>query len=108
MYDNKQIVLEPLVYSSLFDFPLRIEEIKRYSSQSELSHAQIKKTCASLYPLLQEHDGYYYLGNKSQVEKRLRGMPYASEKFDQALSLVRLLQFIPSVSLVALSGNVAL
>lgn len=109
MYDSKRGVLEPLIYSSLFSFPLTSEEIRRFSSENNMTVNDVKRIAASLYPLVQEEKGYYFLnGQERSVSERLRGIEDAKRKYDKALTVVKYLSYLPTIKLVALSGSSAL
>lgn len=109
MYESNRNVLDPLLYSSLFSFPLTLSEIVRFSPQKGLTESTAYKQLEQLAPYVKTHDNYYFLSDQeSSVTKRKKGVLDAEKKFALALRVCSLLRFCPTVMAIALSGSVAL
>lgn len=106
MLNNNRFVLEPLIYSSLFHFPLTAEEIRRYSPKKAISLVQVKDSLAALEPFVSEKDGLYALTGGKTV-KRVPDAVYLSQKREKAMRLVKLWSWLPSVIMIGISGSVA-
>jgi hypothetical protein len=101
-----QTICCALLYASLFDYPLRLEEIKDWCLASNGKTQDItKKDLVSFY----SYEGYYSTKGNIQhlVNRRKNAELVSSQKFKIAQTAVHALRCIPTILLVGISGGVA-
>lgn len=104
LQDLKKSILQTIIYSDIFDYPLTRNEIWRFlinnPSEMELSnlpHSIVKK------------DGFYYLRNRRDiVSKRLKREKESNKKLHLAKKIISELLIIPTVELIGISGALAM
>jgi hypothetical protein len=106
---KKIAALWTLTYSDLYAFPLTIAEVVRYWEGAEtITENECRDALISLYPLIRERSGYYFLaGREKIVSRRVRRQRYVQEKKQLAEKVARILGKIPTVYLIGISGSVA-
>ena len=97
--------LTPILYYSIFNHPLKKDEIFKYSSTDDL-----KKVTDQLSELIEDDiiaqsDEYFYFGNVSQIQKRINGELAASKVKDKAMNRAKLIYRFPYIEGVAFSGS---
>lgn len=111
-----QAILRTLIYSDIFDFPLRISEIHRYligfsCSEEELSKLLYTNNAnATEYTRMgiNQWQGYFYLGDKKEmVAQRIKKEKIAKDKLEKAKKLTAILKIIPWIKMVTVTGRVA-
>lgn len=111
-----QAVLKTLIYSDIFDFPLRISEVHRYliglrcleEELSKLLYTNNTNVNESARMKIREWQGYFYLGDKKwMATQRIKREKIAQEKLEKAKKLTAFLKIIPWIKLVAVTGRVA-
>lgn len=112
MFPSGQIgVYTTLAYAAYFSTPLTLSEIHYwYTGPKSLTQTAVRKAVQNLLSagFIRRVGEYYTLSSLTPDLKTLNRRRTASEK--KALSLrpfIRLLSFVPTVSLVALTGSVA-
>ena len=100
-------ILQTLVYSDIFDYPLTIDELHRFlvvpSSLDDVEQCMVMIKGISL------KDGYYYLEGRSEiVELRQRRAAASRKVFKRAMFYGRILGALPFVRMVALTGSLAM
>lgn len=109
MMQTQRAILQTVIYSDLFDFPLKPEELWFFlKSNKRLSR---KFFLSTLYNLesISEHDGFYVLKNrKSIVKQRQHREAISQKKLLLAERMVKFLSFIPSILLIGISGSLAM
>ncbi len=104
-------ILATLVYADIFDYPLCREEIWKYFIGKHTTYA---KFCAALEKLIKSKKitqirGQYFLSRRSSlVNLKLRRQKSARKKLPIAQNTARLMQLVPSVWLVGISGGLAM
>lgn len=109
----KKAVLQTLIYSDIFDYPLSKEEIWRFLIGENISRESFEKELRSLVkseatPLGCRHNFHYLLGREKIVEKRIEREKIGREKLKIAKKIARWLSYIPTTLFVGVSGALAL
>jgi predicted nucleotidyltransferase len=109
MGNNEKAVLRTLLYSSLFDFPLSQDELIYYvNAPTPLSRAQIQKSLRNLSRHIVSDKGYYSLTrDASIIKKRIEMEDEVVAKMRVAKRVVRILQYLPDILFIGVSGSVA-
>ena len=105
---KERAVVETLVYSDIFDYPLRIEELHRY--------LPVPVTRPELIEILNYRDdpikmldGYYFLaGREHLIPLRQKREASSRPLFQRAIWYGRILASLPFIRLVGLTGSLAL
>lgn len=103
--NTHKAIIKTLSYADLFDYPLTALEIWRsLISTIPVSIKQIEKLLLDI----NSKDGYYYLsGRVSIVRKRKQREKESEKKLEIAKKISLVLGVIPSVTLIGVSGNLA-
>lgn len=111
-----QAILRTLIYSDIFDFPLRISEIHRYLIGFSCSEEELSKLLYTNNTNVTEYtrmginqwQGYFYLGDKKEmVAQRIKREKIAKDKLEKAKKLTAILKIIPWIKMVTVTGRVA-
>ena len=105
--DLHHAILEVLVYSDIFEYPLRFDEVQRYlpihAGQDEMLQA-----LRSMGDYVGSADGYYFLAGRERLVAIRRERETCSQTLlPQALRYGRILGILPFVRMVALTGSLA-
>ena len=105
--DLERAVLEALVYSDIFEYPLRLNELHRYLP----IRADIEELSVALESLNQrigKKDDFYFLAGRAEIVDIRRQREARSKKLmPRALKYGRLLGSLPFIRMVALTGSLA-
>jgi hypothetical protein len=100
-------VLETLAYSDIFDFPLRVEEIHRYSSLS-VDLSDLVSILNNRNDRIGKSDGYYFLtGRETLVALRKKREAASRTTFKRAIRFGHILGALPFIHMVGLTGSLA-
>lgn len=104
-------IFKTLVYADIFDYPLKEEEIWRRlilgSRVKGLGFRELKREILRL-SLVDYSRGYYFFkGRGNIVSLRLKREGWSREKFQEAQKVSRLLKFIPTIKMAAVTGSLA-
>ncbi len=108
MEQNKKSVLSTLIYSDIFDYPLKTTELEKYCIGK---CTDIEKTLAALVrskEIIHEHDLYCLRGRGEIIAKRLQRQKMSNKKLQLALQITKFLQIIPTIQLLGISGSLAM
>lgn len=103
---QKEAVIKTLCYADVFDYPLTYEEIKKWliEFRDQNSEIRIQKN-----NLIRRKGNYYFLpGREEIIVERLKREKWSKEKFKAAERNVKILQIIPSVKLIGVTGALAM
>jgi hypothetical protein len=107
---SKQLgILTAVVYSDLFSSPLTLPEVQRYHAGNDvLTEHESQKILTSLYPLIKEKNGYYYLSGRERIiTMRQKSDFQVRQKRTLAETAAKRLALIPTVQFIGISGSVA-
>jgi len=110
MSELEQAILKTLIYSDLFDFPLRQTEIHKYLVSYKATITNLEEGLKKLIRSHQvgEKDGYYYLAGREQsVPLRQNRADISRKKIEFAKKKLRILKWIPWLCFVGITGTVA-
>lgn len=96
-----------LVYSDIFDYPLKKEELWKFLISSSLvkkeKFEQELKRCRNF------HKGYYFLPKRKElVQKRIERTKESKKKLKLAKRTISVLSYIPTIKLIGISGALAM
>lgn len=103
-------IVQTLIYSDIFHFPLQIDEIWRYLISDRTVRRDTIATILSQSPdgiLLR--NGYFAVSSQTleNTKNRLRQKQASEKKIAIARKVTRLMKYIPSVYFIGVSGTVA-
>ncbi|MBC7875623.1 MAG: hypothetical protein H7Y59_00515 [Anaerolineales bacterium] len=99
-------ILETLVYSDIFDYPLTIGELHRYLVAPAEQDDVLR--CVAQMNKIDSHDGYYFLSGRYEiVHVRIQRESASRKVYKQAITYGRILGSLPFVRMVALTGSLA-
>lgn len=108
---KKQAILKTLHYADLFDYPLRTEEIFKYSV-GHLTVGDVSKALPRMSAddkQISADNGYYYLSGREEiVGLRKRRKVYSRSKIKKAKRIASILKFIPWIKLIGVTGALAM
>lgn len=108
-------IIRVLCYADIFDYPLNLEEICKWSIKYKsqyIRQVQDKKSKIKIAiknsKLIQEKEGYYFLiKRESIINLRKKRKKYSREKSKIAQKIVSILKFIPYIKLIGITGALA-
>src|SRR3989338_9502543 len=107
-----QAVVKTLAYADVFDFPLKLPEIRKYLvnyTLPEKNWPELLLNTIKSVPLIKVKNGYYGFSPEGQnLALRLRKSKYSLKKINFARKISSLLFIIPGVKIVAVTGNLAM
>src|SRR5258708_9924733 len=110
--DSKKAILATLVYSDIFNYPLTEDEMWKYLITSEkvgFCKESLEKTLKQLSTKITKQNNFYCLtGREEIVTQRLSKEIINQKKLVIAKRIARILNFIPTVQLIGLSGGLAM
>src|SRR5262249_12813280 len=108
---NARAITQSVVYASLFDYPLTLDELRQTLVGSKQSGADILetyRTSATLRRMVDHRDGFFFpAGRFSLVAERRRREAMSRAFLDEHRFFLRILCAVPYARMVALSGSVA-
>lgn len=103
-------IIKVLVYFDLFQYPLKMEEIKRFFATNNVSFESLETAIKELERLdfVYHLNGFYTLHNQPElVERRLLGNERAKEMMKKVPFYSRLIASFPFVRCISLSGSLS-
>ncbi|QQG40972.1 MAG: hypothetical protein HYV37_01465 [Candidatus Levyibacteriota bacterium] len=102
-------ILKTILYSDLFDYPLTIDEISYFLINDRKIPNQRIKEYIQVSSFLVEKNGYICLRKREFIiKKRLLAKKHSAKKYKVAKKASCILSFIPTISLVGVSGTLAM
>lgn len=110
MGNNKKAIIQTLLYSDIFDFPLTQDEISVFLISSHpVEKKVIVQELKKLNTNVEEKDGYWFLNGRSHLARmRKKREKYAKEKMEKARHIAGLLSIIPTIQLIGVSGGLSM
>lgn len=111
--DLPNAILRTLCYADVFDYPLTLEEVRRWLigplATDKRDEAVIQTALTKIGPQINQTEGYYYLrGRVDTIVWRKKRARYAREKLAIATKVGKWLGYIPTVRMVAVTGALAM
>ncbi len=115
MTDLEKSILATLVYYDVLDRPLTGWEVFRFLVRGEKNETTLNSVLTSLENspeltnLISQQKGFYFFKGRSRIVKeRISRQKIADRKWKKARQVLKLLQTIPFIRLVAVSGSLAM
>lgn len=106
--DEEKQLLHTFLYFDIFNFPLKLEEVLRFSSCKDTSSVQSLLNKLILQELLFECEDYYALSEvEAKVASRKKGMFRADYMIARGLKNAGLIHKFPFVEAVFFSGSIS-
>ncbi len=104
-------ILRSIVYGSLFDYPMTLDELQRTLVECDGSAADVLATfrrSEGLRDVLEYRDGFFFPAGRGDLVVERRRREARSRAFlERHRSVLRLICALPFVRMVALSGSIA-
>lgn len=106
---DQQAILRTLLYSDIFDFPLKKEEIWWFlQNDKKISKEAFAKALGKLSGVISVKNGYYCLRGKEQtILYRKKNLKELQKKMHIAQRATFFLSFIPTIYFIGISGSLA-
>jgi len=120
MTDLEKSILATLVYHDVLERPITGWEVFKYlirpeprlrplSTTSLNQILDVLENSPELAKLISQKNGFYFLtGNKRIIKQRIERQKIADQKWKKTKQMVKLLQLIPFIRLVVVSGSLAM
>lgn len=106
---RNKVVLKTLLYSDIFDYPLRKEEIWDFLiSEKEIDKKDFLSGLTKDMNIQKQEKFYFIKGREELVSLRKNREAFSLEKIKKANSIARFLSLIPTVKFIGISGSLAL
>ena len=110
MDSNLEAIVKTLIYSDIFDYPLKKEEIWKYLIGSDKFSRQI------IYSFLEnankffgKKSKYYFLkGREEIIDKRMEREKQSVKKINVARKIINKLAYFPTVDFIGISGALSM
>lgn len=106
----EEAVLRTIVYSSVFDFPLKVEEIGQWLIASKvIGENEILQALLGLKSkeIIEESEGLYFLKDQNKGLQRKERNTFSLEKLIKAKKWSFVFHLLPTVKYIGISGGVA-
>jgi hypothetical protein len=102
-------ILQTVIYSDLFDFPLNGNEIwYLLKSSNTITKSEFLESLKNLPTEIRFHKNYYSLLHRENIiAQREKRKAYSDSKYQLAKNTIDWLSFIPSIYFIGISGSVA-
>jgi hypothetical protein len=111
MTSRELAIARTVIYASLFDYPLRLDQLHYALIESEQSPSEILGVydgSEALQELLEYRDGFFFpAGRADLVGERIRREARSRDFLERHARVLRVLCALPYTRLVALSGSIA-
>ena len=107
----EKAILKTLIYADIFDYPLKFYEIHKWLIGKKIDLRQAEKALKKLLQkgLIENTSGYYFLPGRKGLARKRKIRTEASGKFFFKVKIIaQVLQIIPQIKLVGISGGLAM
>ncbi len=107
----EKAILKALIYSDLFEYPLKAWEIHKWLIGKKATLRQVEKTLRikKLEGRIKDKEGYFFLKRRAKLVRQRKNREKISEKyFKQAKFVSFFLKIIPWIKLVGVSGSLSM
>lgn len=110
--ETRASIFKTLIYSDIFDYPLRKEEVWRFlisgkSVQRKEFEEELNRVSGAKLVHLEGGDFYCLLGRGEIVKTRIKRLKESNKKIISAKKIVKILSLVPTVSFIGISGALA-
>lgn len=100
--------LKVIIYSSIFKYPLKKEEIFSFSSYQVIQDVEIELEALVSKKIIYKHGEYYSdIDDVSLIDRRLKGNKMAETIMPKALKRAKLIMSFPFIESVSISGSLS-
>ncbi len=103
---NKAL-LHTLVYSDVFNYPLNFEELHTYLYKYKIDSKNLKTYLQHVGFIKKVANYYVLLSREYIINTRIKRREETKRKMGIARQVVKVLHFVPTISLIGVSGSVA-
>jgi hypothetical protein len=105
--NNQKKVINTLIYSDIFNFPLTDDELWRnIISNKKIERDSLKKITKSLYKIISYEKGFYcFKGKEGIIDQRLKRKKITQKKLQIARNTAHYLSYIPSILFIGITGR---
>ncbi len=107
----EKVILKTIIYSDIFDYPLKIWEVHKWLIRQEAGLPQVKKAISRLVRkevIYVSKEFVVLTGRKGLIKKRTSMERWAGIYFSRAIKISYLLKVVPWIKLVGVSGGLAM
>jgi hypothetical protein len=109
MDSREEAILKTLLYSDLFDYPLRQEELYNFLIGKKISKSEFTRILNNTKLPIAFNDGFYFLKNRQRiVQTRQVRERISLKKLVKAEKIINKLSLIPTIKLIGISGTLAM
>ena len=109
MDNSVNAVLKTLIYSDIFDYPLKKQEIYRYLIESKINEESLGQILASIDRHIAFKNNYYcLLGRENIIKKRIQREKESKIKLQIAQTIIKRISFLPTTLVIGISGALAM
>jgi hypothetical protein len=108
MDSREEAILKTLLYSNLFDYPLKATEIYNFFIGEKITKNTLSRVLKNEKLPIDSSQGLFFLkGQQNLVKKRQQREIISSKKLKKAELIIKKLSIIPTVKLIGISGTLA-
>ena len=102
-------ILRTLLYSDIFDYPLKDSEVWNFLIDKRRTKSEFSKTIREINSVVYRSGEYIFMEKrKNIVRKRVKRFKYSQEKLKCASRVIEKLAIFPSVCLIGISGSLSM
>jgi D-beta-D-heptose 7-phosphate kinase/D-beta-D-heptose 1-phosphate adenosyltransferase len=108
--DNRAAILKTLLYSEIFNYPLKKEEIYNFLiSSQKISKEEVYKTLSLLKEPFKKKNNYFYISNNnSLISERQSKEMKSNKKIRRAKKIIKIISIIPTIKFIGISGALSM
>ncbi|MBU2632775.1 nucleotidyltransferase domain-containing protein [Patescibacteria group bacterium] len=107
MNSLNKAILKTLAYSDIFDFPLTGKEIHRFLVGKKFSQEEVGLELGRIKKVSKKSNLFCLNGREEVFKKRFLKEIQSEEKLAENIKIIKLLQYIPFIQFVGISGSLA-
>jgi hypothetical protein len=105
--DIVKAIICTICYADIFNYPLNLDEIWERMVNIRCEKVAVEKSIRNIQKISAFREYFFLTGRKEIVKERIVKDIYSRKKFLLARKAAKLLQFIPTVKLIGISGTLA-
>ena len=101
-------IIKTLCYFTIFEYPLTLDQIRKYLHGFRASCTQVKKVLENT-SIINSHGRYYFFADKKKdVFLRIKRKRVSVKLLQEAKKIAKQLCFIPTIKLIGVSGSLSM